>query len=216
MAKYLAIQNTYQEVQAALYNGNTIIAQKTISKYHASAQLIPTLQNLFDDHLLNLNEIAFIGVNIGPGPFTTLRTVMATVNGLAFSASIPLIGIDAFDAYCAQFSAKTPFIILFNAFGSDVYYAIKTFDEYQKGVMHINELLEVISKKYSSEAISFFGNGAMQYKKQIEEKSFKVLDSEPYCTLKSIAHSSYQKWEHDKMGSQKLLPLYLKKHPAQK
>lgn len=56
------------------------------------------LMSLLDQEELSVQQIEVYTVATGPGSFTGLRIGIATMQGLAFAAGKPLIGISAFDA----------------------------------------------------------------------------------------------------------------------
>lgn len=144
MASFLAINSTYQHVQIALYNDDSLIAQHQEHKYRASKNLIPLIDSLLLGNNLKLADINFICINKGPGPFTTLRTVITTINGISFAAGTPLIGINCLDAFLQEY--KNPdyphTVILLNAFGQDVYFAT---DKHQ-GYKNIDLILQELKK----------------------------------------------------------------------
>ena len=53
---------------------------------------------LLDEQRLDLTPVDAYAVATGPGSFTGLRIGIATMQGLAFAASKPLIGVSGFDA----------------------------------------------------------------------------------------------------------------------
>ncbi len=95
---HLIIQHTEQTVEIALFDNAQCRGSVAVEKSAASALLIPKIQELLTTNNLQLSDLDFIAANAGPGPFTTLRTILATVNGLGYAVSIPLIGIDGLDA----------------------------------------------------------------------------------------------------------------------
>ncbi len=220
MIYYLAIQSTYDDVQIALMKGHSSITTKAISKMEASEKLMPTILDILKQSKIALDKLSFIAANQGPGPFTTLRVVITTINGLAYAKLIPLIGIDGLRATLAEWSDPTypATAILLNAFGNDVYTLIQSDNkEPLYGVYAIDTLLEKL--KGHSGTIRFIGNGAILHKLKIEgvlgKKAF-IPDTNPnYCSLDQIAKMGYESWSSDKKGLQQLEPLYLKKHPMQ-
>ncbi len=225
MSIFLTIQNTYHDVQLALFNKTLLLEQSNIDKKQASKMLTVELKQLLAHHSIALQKLPFIAVNQGPGPFTTLRVVIACVNGLSFASNIPLIGVDAFDAMLAEWNdpAYPITIVLFNAFSEDVYFAIqqpKT--PICKGYNNIDLLLEQCTDLPGT--IRFIGNGTQLYAQKIKDSlGDRAYIPEPtadcssvnYSSIAQIAKLGYQQWNTVKKGSRQLLPLYLKKHPAQ-
>jgi tRNA threonylcarbamoyladenosine biosynthesis protein TsaB len=60
----------------------------------ASAALIPAIQQLLAQAELRLSELEAIVFGHGPGSFTGLRTACSVAQGLAFGASVPVLGVD--------------------------------------------------------------------------------------------------------------------------
>lgn len=124
----LFCSNDHQQTTAALFAQHTLRASASIDNKHASAELIPTIDVLLTQQNVQLADLAFFAVNVGPAPFTTLRTVIATVNGLAFVTKKPVVSIDLFSLFFAQLTEQFPrtdghYAVVQNAFCNDVYYA---------------------------------------------------------------------------------------------
>lgn len=219
MNLFLVFQNTYDELQMALFQGSQSIALRSICKIEASTRFISVLQDLLNEHTISLSEIPFIVVNQGPGPFTTLRTVLACANGLSFASKIPLIGIDGLDAFMQEErDAEYPnTVILLNAFGQDVYFAIQSNNSIQKAYLNIDELLEQIKHAMPGKQIRFLGNGTQMFQEKIVatfgENAYIPKKIPSYCSIEAVGTLGLEKWEKDKSGTHQLLPLYLKKHP---
>jgi len=128
MTLFLSIQNTYNELELALIRDETVLISLADDKMRASKDLIPLVNYVCEKTKIHLRDLNFIAVNQGPGPFTTLRVVIASVNGLAYGAKIPLVGIDGLDALLLEHSdpAYPHTIALLNAFTNDVYFGIQT------------------------------------------------------------------------------------------
>lgn len=169
-------------------------------------------------HQLNLTDISFIAVNAGPGPFTTLRVVIASVNGLSFASKIPLIGIDALDAFLIeQHDAKYPnTVVLLNAFNNDVYFGIQPANstEFQKGYDNITRILEKIKSSMPDQPIRFLGNGAELHAQEIRATfgdNALIPDPLPQtCSVEQIGLMGLEKWKNQEGLVEQLFPLYLK------
>ena len=55
--------------------------------------ILPMVDGLLKDSDLSIQDIDVIGFNRGPGSFTGLRIGMGIVQGLAFGAEIPVVGV---------------------------------------------------------------------------------------------------------------------------
>lgn len=215
---YLAIQNTYEEVQIALCVENNIVARIAINKMYASAQCIPALDKLLIEHQLKLSDIAFIVANCGPGPFTTLRVVLATVNGIQMASAIPLIGIDSLDALLQEYGNQECLIAcaLLNAFNQDVYYATADArnNTYKKGCQNIDSLLAELAHTYPEQLIQFVGNGALLYQDRITHMfgSYACLPTpaRDTCSLDQIQRMGIEAWRQGNYQTTPLSPHYLK------
>lgn len=216
---YLTIQNNYDEVQLALMAGTALIQSDSIAKTKASKELIIRINNLLMSANIKLSDLSFIAANYGPGPFTTLRVVITTVNGLAYAKQIPLIGVNALKAAACEWQdPKYPITaILFNAFGNDVYTLVEHNDtQLFYGVYPIKVLLEKL--KTVSDTIRFLGNGTTLHQHLINEylaeKAYIPEHNPAYCSLSQIAQRGLAKWKSVTQGEHQLVPLYLKRHPA--
>lgn len=215
---FLSIQSTYHDVEAALYHDELQLEMRPIKKVDASANLIPFLDELFKTHDLTVDDLSFIAVNQGPAPFTTLRVVIASMNGISFATSIPLIGIDGLEALLAEYydPSQMPTVALLDAFANDVYYGIQ--DEKAalvKGCMPISALLQKIESNYPTQHVRFIGNGAALHKETILSVLYdRAIIQEPIaqtCSVAQVARMSLHKWQEQQELSKQLLPLYLKK-----
>lgn len=215
----LAIQNNYDEVQFALMQDTTQIQYDSISKMKASTELISHVNSLLATHNLSLSDLSYIAANCGPGPFTTLRVVITTINGIAYATKIPLIGINGLFAAAHEWQDDTyPLTaILFNAFGNDVYALVmKQNKQLMYGAYAITDLL--LELKNESGTIRFLGNGTTLHKNliasELGSKAYIPETIPAYCSLEAIARMGYEEWSSKQSGVSELMPVYLKQHPA--
>ena len=213
MATYLAIQHTYNQVQMALCTGQSLRAPISLDKTIASRECIPALEKLLEDNKISLSDLDFIAVNQGPGPFTTLRVVISTVNGLAFARKIPLIGVNGLEAFAQEFS-ETPKVILLNAFGGDVYYLVDAHGIRSSGVAPINTILTDILQKIPHKPILFLGNGVSLHSTLISatfgDHAHIPNPLPETVSLATIAQQGFAQWNKQENISYQLQPLYYK------
>ncbi len=212
---FLAIQNTYTNLTIALMNGSTIIDSRSCDKKEATGSFIPLLDDLLTTHNLTLSSCAFIAVNYGPGPFTTLRVVISSVNGLSFTHQIPLIGIDALEAMAYEYNdPQYPnTIIMLNAFGGDAYYGIIINNKlHECGALSPEKIIKKI--EHINGVIRFIGNGVPLYKETIMALRPDAHIPNPlpeYCSIATIGICGLTQFERQSQPTYQLMPRYIKK-----
>ncbi len=202
----LIIQSTYEQVEIAIYNNNNQIAKRFIAKQEASSKILLGIDNLLTECKITLNDVKKIVVNLGPSPFTTLRTVISTVNGLAFAEQIPIVGVDGLKAFVNHDAKKfsdMPIVVVLNAFANDVYYAIKdqAAKNVETGISTIDDLLEKVGQLKN---FYLAGNCYQLHKDKFASLNFNIIDLS-YPSLEAIFN------EAKGLESQtQVLPMYLK------
>lgn len=229
---YLAVQSTYDGIEMALYNESHQVDYAYETKFNATKNLIPLIDQLLSNHHLTSQNLSFVVVNRGPGPFTTLRTVIATANALHFATDIPLIGIDGLEAFAHEHTdAAWPCsIYLLNAFAQDVYFCVQKNNKIESpGYRSINTLLNELAADQTMSTIRFIGNGALLHNALIKQcfgkRAYYPEQMPLFVNLSHIALAGYQQWlakkalpgltQHPTDASQRrtggyLTPLYLK------
>ncbi|MDN0075506.1 tRNA (adenosine(37)-N6)-threonylcarbamoyltransferase complex dimerization subunit type 1 TsaB [Crenobacter sp. SG2303] len=119
--KLLALDTSTQDLSLAIQNGEQRVEfHETVGQQHAERAL-PELQKLLDAAGLKLGELDAIVYGQGPGSFTGLRIGAGLAQGLAVSASLPLIGIPTLDAVAAQAPATERLLVCLDARMQEVY-----------------------------------------------------------------------------------------------
>lgn len=215
MALFLVLQAHYQTYQVGLFLNSTSLKIITDDKKYSSRDLIPVIQTLLTVTQHTLSEIHAFGVNQGPGPFTSLRVLLTTVNGLAFATGIPLIGINSLHALLQEHHDKRwPITVaLLNAYNNDLYFAIQAHEGVEIGCKNNRELFALLKKRFS-QPIRFLGNGAVLYQTMILEFFGKdAFFPEPFPeepSLELLGLVTYERYKKNSDLQQQLLPIYLK------
>jgi tRNA threonylcarbamoyl adenosine modification protein YeaZ len=217
MISFLAIQNTYTHLEIALFQDNQQLEYRSLTKIEASKACIPALEQLLSAHRLTLKDLNFIAVNQGPGPFTTLRVVIATMNGLSFAQKIPLIGVNALQALLDEYTdAQYAYhIVLLNAFAQDVYYGIQTsHGTFEYGCAPAQQLIVHLQTLAQKNDLLFLGNGAELHQSLITAafgKQAHFATPLPHtCSIQQIAKAGKALWEKQEDISFQIEPLYIK------
>lgn len=214
---YLVIQSNYSDIEVALYEQNQILKKICIDKKVSSKNLVPDLQSLLKENELEIDDIVFIGVNQGPGPFTTLRVVIATANALNFALKIPLIPINGLEGFLNENKSENyPITVaLFNAYNNDVYFGISNKnDSIEIGYQNIDMFLKQIKDRFENQQIRFMGSGVNLFEtniKEILQDNFCIPQPIlPGCSIEQLAKIAYYKWLSRHDITQEIVPLYLK------
>ncbi len=209
----MAIQNTYHEVQLALCKDGILGSVISLDKTVASKECINAIDELLRNHCVSLADLSFIAVNQGPGPFTTLRVVISTVNGLSFARRIPLVGINSLQALAREHNAPYK-VVLLNAFAGDVYYLIHADGIQTMGAAKTESVLQLVIEKIPHDQILFLGNGCVLYQEAIKatfaNRAHLSDTVQEAPSLAAIAHGAVQKFRTNKSVCYQLQPLYYK------
>jgi tRNA threonylcarbamoyl adenosine modification protein YeaZ len=163
---FIIIQYPYEYIDIALCTEKTILKQIKIDKCQAIELLIPTIDQLLADHHLILTDLACISVNRGPGPYNTLRSIIATVNGLHFTHKIPFIEVEALPLLLKAYSEPT--IALLNAFSKRVYFGINIDGNITQELCAVADIPALLEKyNLNNNKITCIGNGTVVYKNEL-------------------------------------------------
>ena len=99
----LAVDTSTPQIGLSLYDGDQVLAESLwTSKARHTVELAPAVAELIEHAGIKIEQIDALGVAIGPGSFTSLRVGLSFIKGLAFSRSLPTIGIKTLDIVAAS------------------------------------------------------------------------------------------------------------------
>jgi tRNA threonylcarbamoyladenosine biosynthesis protein TsaB len=151
------------------------------SKSHAS-QLTVFIEEILAERGIRARDLSAVAVSKGPGSYTGLRIGVSVAKGIAYGASIPLIGIETTfsmfwgiiksPGFNSESDIDTLFCPMLDARRMEVYYAV-----YDSGGNKIKDIAaEIISKDSftdfpENKKIVFFGDGALKCKEVINREN---------------------------------------------
>jgi tRNA threonylcarbamoyladenosine biosynthesis protein TsaB len=120
----LALDTALEACSVAVGNEDGLLARRyeLCGKAHAE-RLMPMVEAALGEASLSMSAIARIGVTVGPGSFTGLRTGLAAARGFALALSCPAIGITTCAALAAGVTKGTPLVIAIDARRGEIYLA---------------------------------------------------------------------------------------------
>ncbi len=171
--KVLAIDTSTSYLSVAICNEDGLIAERSLPfPMKHSSSLMPLIADCLKRANLPIEVIDGLAVSLGPGSFTGLRVGVATMKGLAFATSKPIVGVLTLDVLAENIARTTHHICpLLDAKRDQVYASfykyrgrkLKRLTDYL--VIGIDDLL----KKVRAKTI-FLGDGLLDYRDMIQKK----------------------------------------------
>lgn len=155
------------------------------------------IEEILKDQGIRARDLEAVAVSKGPGSYTGLRIGVSVAKGIAYGASIPLIGIETTlsmfwgISQSRNFGGEPDSNLLFcpmlDARRMEVYYAI--YDSRGNKVKDISA--EIITEKTftgipESQKVIFFGDGALKCKEVINRENALFVDF--------VISASYMHW----------------------
>lgn len=122
----LVFDTSMAACSAAVYDlaeGRVLAARFTsMERGHADA-LAPMLKDVMDEAGIAFKDLTRIGVTLGPGTFTGVRTGIAMARGLALALDVQIASLDTLAAIAANAAPeKTPLVIAADARRDEIYF----------------------------------------------------------------------------------------------
>jgi tRNA threonylcarbamoyladenosine biosynthesis protein TsaB len=151
------------------------------SKSHASL-LTVFIDEILHENGIRVSDLQAVAVSKGPGSYTGLRIGVSVAKGIAYGASIPLIGVETtFSMFCGiaeskyyngKFDENSLFCPMLDARRMEVYYAIYDSCGNKKKEISAEIITEESFLNMSeSQKIIFFGDGAVKCKEVINREN---------------------------------------------
>lgn len=214
-SRFLTFVSTYSSVHCGLFYDDQCIGSFTITSRQSSKDLVCSLDALLKNNSMSFEQCNFIAASQGPAPFTTLRSVLATVNGLAYATSTPLVGLDSLPIFLEEYHFREYdyTLALLNAFSGDVYYGISHNNNFiESGCLPLELCIEHVKKIIGTSSLSCIGGGVTLHQ-EILAKNFphaKLCTRLDYASLDALGKRAYEQWCNKENIVQQLMPLYLK------
>ena len=198
-------------------NGLILLKESAEDRSHAS-ELTVFIQELLKEAGIRAADLEAVAVSKGPGSYTGLRIGVSVAKGMAYAASIPLIGVDT---TCSMFhgfiSSKTDlnetdlFCPLLDARRMEVYYSVFDFS----GNVIRNTRAEIMDRDSfndlpGSSRIFFFGDGSAKCRDIIKRGNI-IFDEDFRISASFMQKPAYESLnEHRYEDVAYFEPFYLK------
>jgi len=182
----ICIETATSLCSVALCDSKGVIALKENNEGRSHAALLTIfVQDLIQEANLRVTDLEAVAVSKGPGSYTGLRIGVSTAKGMAYAASIPLIGIGTTLSMFHGFISSEKelhdtdlFCPVIDARRMEVYYSVYDIN----GGIIKNTRAEIISEDSFSDLpaasrIYFFGDGSSKCRDIIKRNNI-VFDDE--------------------------------------
>lgn len=176
----LGIETSTPQTSVALGSESGTLASISVATGKPNHEVVlPSIQHLLRETGVSMGQVGGIAVGLGPGLFTGMRVGVATAKTLAQVLSVPIVGLGSLDvlAYavrfgrrliCAAIDAKRGEV--FFAFYRPVPGGVARQTEFRLGAPEALQA-ELVARP---EDILLVGNGALAYRRVLEEAGSRV------------------------------------------
>ena len=214
----LAIDTSSNTASIALSHKGEILTELTWqSAQNHTVELLPNLLRLLQQAKVEPSSIEVIIVAKGPGSFNGLRVGISTAKGLAFSLSIPLLGISTLEAEAYPFAyTNLPLCPIHKAGGEEIATALYQQKDDEWHCLEKEHLtnIDALCQQIKQETL-FCGEIPPEIANKIRRNLGKrAIIPQPTVRLRRAGFLSMLGWqklnrgEHDDLAT--LQPLYLR------
>ena len=136
----LYVYNDLTSVHLALIRDGLLVERVSLSSRQFNTHFFPLLDEIFIHQACKLDDCTAFAVSAGPAPFTTLRSILATINTFAWMLQKPVYAVhglyaNIFGAIDTGKPQKGDLICTcVHAFCGDMYYAYVLYDGLQDNI----------------------------------------------------------------------------------
>ncbi len=220
----LGIETSTPQTSVALGGESGIVASATLNGRAHQEQVVPTLRQLLQWSRAELSQVAGIAVGVGPGLFTGLRVGVQTAKSLAQALRIPIVGMTSLDvlAFSVRHTSRLVAAVI-DARRGEVFWGV--YRPVPGGVLREGEFAvgpadHLVGELTAlAEDVLVVGDGAVLYRRQIEEMGSQVefasaMWAHPQAAaLVELSVPRFVREEHDRLAE--VVPLYLRKSDAE-
>jgi tRNA threonylcarbamoyladenosine biosynthesis protein TsaB len=125
--KLLAIETATEACSAALMIDGEITEQFYITQTGHSKLILPMIDSLLFDAVLQSSELDAVAFGCGPGSFTGVRIATGVIHGIAFALDLPVVPVSNLAAVAQDFFDHNPENLAFVAMDArmgEIYWAV--------------------------------------------------------------------------------------------
>lgn len=178
MPNILVIDTSTEACSVALQVDDAVYSNYKVAPRQHGELVLPMVDALLEQAKIQLTDLDVIGYGQGPGAFTGLRICISIVQGLAYGAGVPVVGVSSLQAMAQATYLSTGEEYILSAIDArmgEVYWAVY---QLQNGLMTLvgqEEVVEpetvTIDQLDSSIIYRAVGSGWQTYPEQLAQRS---------------------------------------------
>lgn len=208
----LAFDTTANYCSIALLNATQVVAKFSEEMEFGQAEvLLPQIKKMLNERNLRFADIGLLGVCVGPGSFTGVRSSIAAARALALAQpQMAVTGVTAFEAYMhsldmSELSSTNAVIIETKR---DDFYVQLFNGKYEKlteaAAMPYDEIITLLKGK----TVTLIGNGVERFLDKPSGLVLHAIRMDRSVASSDVAACALQKFNAHKLNYPK--PLYLR------
>ncbi|NND65934.1 MAG: tRNA (adenosine(37)-N6)-threonylcarbamoyltransferase complex dimerization subunit type 1 TsaB [Gammaproteobacteria bacterium] len=222
-ANFLIIDTASPQCAVLAQSGNQVFEFVESEPRQHAESLLPMIDEALNESGLTLAQLDAIGVNRGPGAFTSLRIGISAAQGLAFSVDKPVLLLSSLAAWAVSASSYTnerQFWVLLDARMNEVYAARWQLDADNiwqlVGDESVIPIAEVDVNQYPNwhkvgSGWSLLGNNLVNDNDKVDHEFSNIYHP------RSLLELAQQQWRlKQTVDAEQVLPVYLRNHVADK
>ena len=123
--KILAVDTSSKICSVCIMEDSEVLLEKhTNDEKTHSQNLMPLIDELFNETNLTLDDINLLACSQGPGSFTGIRIGLATIKAFADAKNIPVVGVTSLESLAYNITETGLIVSLIDAKNDNVYYSL--------------------------------------------------------------------------------------------
>lgn len=187
----LAIETSTEFCSVALAIDNQIVVEEKLAPRQHTELILPMVESVLNEASLSLHELDAIAYGKGPGSFTGVRLAAGVTQGLAYSASIPVIAVSSLAALAlAVIDQSTNIAVATDARMGEIYHAAYSNVSSANDLLDTQEIL-INPKELQLDAEQSWlavGNGWQNYHEVLSESYAELCNTCLADLLPSAKH----------------------------
>ena len=208
----LAFDTTANSCSIALLKDNLIIGKyEKDMEFGQAEELLPQIDIMLKNNNINFSNVDLIGVCIGPGSFTGVRSAIAASRALALACpEVEITGVSAFEAYIhsldmSELSSYNAVII--ETKRDDFYFQLfngRLEKLCEAAAMNYEDIIDLLKGK----TVTLIGNGVERFLDKPSGLVLHAIRMDKSSSITDLAACAIQKYKNRKLNYPK--PLYLR------